>query len=317
MTSAPPTRAVANLHLHLEYDSGLDVLAAAMAAVPGDGESSDAHRAHVSGDISAAVAHLLDVEALTPEGCPVRVTDVAVEVTVDIDGHDHAHGALDVPSRDDDDELTAEAEELFEALGMPEDDFTVIAQADLVGASVGPPPFELRPDDLTGIPRFIADWGMACGYLARACSYVMDSLFDDLDTMHMSLRRGGSNGLTATVIADSLPQQWLSDYTPLFLRKFIVTMGDVTTRLAAGWDGPANLAQVLAMSYLLDSVEMVSALDDTTVRDDMMEVLRERLLDEDLLEALYEGHPSTEFPLWFVPFEHEAAIAPYARDNYR
>lgn len=307
MTTAPPTRAVANLHLHLEYDSGLDVIAAAMASVSDGGDAdTDEHRAHVSEDISAAIAHLLDVDALAPEGCPVRVTEVQMEVTVDIDDHSHEVDALG-STPEELAEFEEDALEALEAAGFTDDEMALIAQAHAVTDSAGPPPFELSPANIADIPRFIADWGVACGYLARACETCIDDLFDDLAVV------SGETGAAPELanLTGWLPEEWESEYTPAFYRRFIVTMTDVTTAVVAGWEGPATVAQALAMAYLVESIESLKELTGVRVPRGMLETLRGRLVDEDVVAAVLAG--VVDFEEWFVPFGTEPS-APYATD---
>jgi len=313
MTAAPATRAVANLHLHLEYDSGLDVIAAAMAAVPDDVADSDAERAHVTRDISSALAHLLDVRAMTPDGSPIRVTDYAVDVSVDIEAADDDADPLTEHTAD---VLASEAFEGFRRLALTEDEVALIADGMQVAGTAGPPPFEVPADD-PDVPLLIAQWTMMCGYLARACSYVMDLLFDDLDLASAQLPG------VDTFLVSHLPEQWADHITPLFHRRFIVTMADVTTRVAGDWEPPSTLAQEVALDLLVTQAlalaEMAAEDPDLQVRevpDEMFLVLGDRLQNDELLEMLYD--PDAEEALavdyWFVPFD-DGATAPYATDD--
>lgn len=305
MTSS---HAVANLHVHLEYDSELDVIAAAMSQVPEGGAAGDKSREHVSQSITSALAHLLDIEAMAPEGSPVRVIDATVEVTVDESSPASdldEHGSTDEEIA----ELAAEAHATFDALGLTDDDLALIAQGVTVTATAGPPPFELSPD-LTGAPRLISEWGIVCGYLARACSLAIDRLFDDLVAVESKSAIAPDRSLR-----DWLPPKWTSAYTPLFHRRFIVTMVDVTTKVVRGWDAPATVAQALAMAYLVDTVNLLAQLDEVTLRADLLTVLRDRLVDTDLIEAVYEGSdPELAADEWFVAFFDELPASLYATD---
>lgn len=296
------------MHLHLEYDSGLDVIAAAMSTIPEGDDDTDEHRAHVSHDISSAVAHLLDIDAITPEGCPVRVTDVSMDVVVDVDDHVHEDGLGTTPAEYA--EMESEARAVFDSVPFTDDEFALISDGATVAESAGPPPFELAPAALTDVPRFIADWGIVCGYLARACVFVMDGLFDDL----LEVTEHPEDAESVTNLAGALPPQWVAEYTPHFFRRFIVTMSEVTGQVVAGWDGPRTIAQLLAISHLVDQVELLAALDDVELAEGMVDELRMRLVDDDLTEDVFESaHPDCDFDMWFVTFSHQAT-APYATD---
>lgn len=320
MTTAPPTRAVANLHLHLEYDSGLDVIAAAMATIPEGDEDTDEHRGHVAGDISSAVGHLLDVDAMTPDGCPVRITDYSVDVVVEIEEPDD-QPVLEGTTAEERAELETEARGLFGELGLTGDEFALIAQAPAVTDAAGPPPFELNPP-LPEIPRFIAQWGIACGYLARSCDYSVDMLFDDLveHTARRVRARGSLDGFDMAEIF--LPEHCAGRYDVAFIRKLIVTMSEVTTRLTCEWEEPSNLAQVLALNLLIAQAEVMAEedADDVDVKvasppAEMFEALRMRLLDQELVDAIFAGDDQMlGFDYWFVPFAPGERTAPYATD---
>lgn len=317
MTSAPPTRAFANLHLHLEYDSGLDVIAAAMATVPEGDDDMDEHRAHVSNDVSSAVAHLLDIDALTPEGCPIRVTNVAMEVSVDLDE------PLDLESGADEsdlgelfDHLEPEgASDPFAGLGLSEQEYDALIDGLQVRVSLGPPPADLVPDTPAEAARFVADWGLACGYLVRSCSYAVDMLFEDLEQVTAAWLPGGESRRGGTQLEEFLPEQWSDKYTPHFVRRLIVTLSNVTARIASEWLGPLSVAEALATSYLFEFVEVLAELDDVALRDDMLDELRARLVDDEILDDLYELEGRDDlFDSWFTPFVSGAPIPPYAAD---
>lgn len=324
MSSPAPTQAVANLHLHLEYDSGLDVIAAAMATVPEGHEDTDEHRAHVSHDISSAVAHLLDVEAITPAGCPVRVTDVSMEVVVDIDGP-HNHGDDESPEPEFE-KLLAMAEEfatVFDGLDLTEDEAQLVAQAMVVAEVTGPPPFDEIPDDMT-VPQLLAEWGILCGYLAEACASVVDAAFDDLYQLTSAESHGREFISGTTVMSWRLPDRWADEYDTAFLRRFILTLGEVTTRLSHEWEQPSNIAQFLALSVILDEVaDQIEAdqdeLSDSDVRrpsDSLLDLLRNRVVDLEIVESIFEsGDPALGIEHWFTPFTSVERVAPYASDE--
>lgn len=297
------TSAVANLHLHLEYDSDLDVIAAAMAAIPDTGDSAAEHRAQVSRDVPSALAHLLDIDAIAPEGSPLRVVEASLHVSVDADGEVDSHGSPLAESA----EIDTEARALVDTLGLSDSALTLIAQAELVSETAGPPPFELG-DALPDTMQVISDWGITCGYLARACSFAIDRLFDDLAALADPAQSPGA-------LSNWLPAKWRASYTPLFHRRFIVAMTDVTTQIVRGWVGPASIAQALAMAYLVDSMEQLTCLDGATLRPGMLDALRARLVDTELIDAVREGaDPDVAFDEWFVTFFDELPVAPYAAD---
>lgn len=320
MPSTPPTQAVANLHLHLEYDSGLDVIAAALAAVP-NGPDADEERAHVSQDITSAVAHLLDMEALAPAGSPLRVTDVAMEVLVDIADHDHGHDD-DEPEDPEEafDALLGMAKEfakVFDGLDLTEDESSLISQAPLVAGVVGPPPFEDAPEGMSS-EQMVAEWGILSGYLAEACANVMDVAFDDLEHLARLARGGRPFEPGHTQIANRLPEEWVEGYDVLFFRQFILTLGEVTTRMTHEWEHPSNIAQLVALSVIFD--EMVSGMEESMDSDDEdVRELSPHLIDSmrgravpDAVEDIFEEAPDYPLEMWFVPFSPDERVAPYA-----
>ncbi|SDH56344.1 hypothetical protein [Microbacterium sp. 77mftsu3.1] len=328
MTSATPTQAVANLHLHLEYDSGLEVIAQAMRTVP-DGEAeADAHRGHITEDLRHAIAHLLDVEAIVPEGSPLRLTEMGIEVEVDLPDHIHDDGE-DVNAFDLDEQEVLDArealrsalghegesmQEVMAAYGVTEEALAYLARAGEVIESVGPPPFDVDDTeevDTASIASFGFEWAVACGVLATACREVMDSLFDDLEVV--SRDHLAHQPRSGTVLEGSLPERSEREYTPLFYRRFVATMAGVTTKLAAGWEGPATVAEALAMDYLIDTAESLIEDEDVNVRDEFFDVLRDRLTDLDVLEAVHgDSSPAGDIDMWFVRFDAGLPVAPYA-----
>lgn len=323
--TTPPTQAVANLHLHLEYDSGLDVIAAAMATVPEGGAEADEYRAHVSHDISSAVAHLLDVGALTPEGSPVRVTDVSMEVLIDID-EPHTHGEGEDPEQTLSG-LLATAEEfakVFDGLDFTRREAHLVAQAPVVGQVTGPPPFDEMPEGMT-TPQLLAEWGILCGYLAEACTDAVDRAFDDITELVTGVVRGQpfSPGFTVTTI--HLPEAWEDQYGIRFFRKFILTLSEMSTRLTHQWEPPSNLAQVLALEVILGTViiqideDQEADENDEQVRrpsDDLLEILHSRLVDRDFVADIFDAADEmVSFDYWFVPFTPEERVAPAATDG--
>lgn len=324
MASAPPTRAVANLHLHLEYDSGLDVIAAALAGVPEGLEDSDERRAHVSQDISTAVAHLLDVEAITPEGCPVQVTDVSMEVVVDVE-HPDDHEPTDGEAEQGFEEILGMAEQLadtLDGLDLTEDEILLMSGAGTVSDAAGPPPFGNIPAGLT-VTQLLAEWGILCGYLAEACVTVVDIAFDDLEGLIVGAARGMEFVPGMTLTSTRLPAAWEENYDIPFFRRFICTLSEVTTRVTHEWEAPSNLAQFLALSVLCDEVEShieddQMAHSDAEVRRvsaELVELLRERLTGQQVLTELFTAEEDAfAFDEWFFPFTEHERVTPFASD---
>lgn len=326
MSSPVPTQAVANLHLHLEYDSGLDVIAAAMATVPEGAKDTDEHRAHVSHDISSAVAHLLDIEALTPEGCPIRVTEASMQVSVNLE-EPHDHEDDDDDSRDPEEvldsimEKAAEFADAMKGLSFSADEMRLVARAGDVGEVTGPPPFQEMEGKMP-VPQLLTEWGILCGYLAEACSGVIDTAFDDLDELTRDSVAGREIDGSQTQIGFRLPGAWDDRYNIPFFRRFIVTLSEVTTRMTYDWEPPSNLAQVVALSVIFDEmqtdIDFETDLGDEEIRPvskELVEILRERMLPTDLLEDMFADEPSIPFDAWFFPITPDERVAPYASDD--
>lgn len=326
MSSTVPTQVVANLHLHLEYDSGLDVIAAAMATVPEDSPDTDEHRAHVSHDISSAVAHLLDIDALTPEGCPIRVTEASMQVSVDIESP-HGHEESEAPDPEEVFDALMQMVESFEleidALGLSEDETELISQAADVAGSAGPPPFDEVAESMDD-QQVVTEWGVVSGYLSRSCRRTVGAAFDALAEMTVDEANGTPFQADSVQFTFGLPQRWRGRYDSAFMRRFILTLSEVTTRLTRGWEPLSNLAQVAAMSVILDDVYQQvmdnrgdKGLDIREPDDVFLEILHERLLDGELREALYDPEePEFDFEDWFILLSPDERVAPYASVDF-
>jgi len=284
-------QAFADLHVHIEYDSRLDVVAAAMATVAEDG-TEDEHRALISHDIGAAIGHLMDPKALAPAGSPIRVTEWQV-VDAGAEDHDdpetaHAqHPGLDSQTAE---MIASQMGELFRSTGLDADDMELIQFGmDVVGV-LGAPPFEL-PEALARTPedavKFVAEWALMNGYIRQACGTAIDGLFDDVQTLR-------ERGWGTTLLANFLPARHIAQYDEYLLRRFIVTLSEVTTRLVTEWEEPSNIAQTLATRLLIGHAQDLAKMDGKQIPDEFFEVALERLVDLELLE---EADTSDELAL--------------------
>jgi hypothetical protein len=332
MPSSRPTQAVANLHLHLEYDSGLDVMAAALdSAADVEGADGDAFRAHVSGDISNAVAHLLDVEALTPDGSPLRITEVGVEVMVDL--HDHHHDGDDSGDVHEGDELTpaetleaaAELLERFEdqASALSPDAYEAMLNAPRCAGIEWAFPTGAAPEGHEEGFAFTTQWGVALGFVWRACTVIVDELFDDV---HHLRTTGAADAWRETSVISKLPNRFGEGYDAAFAQRFLAAMVGVTTKISGEWDTTITLAEDVAASLLVHRARAMAVEARVPMSYGFFEHLIGQLVEPDDLAYAFgesvsledEGVTASEFlDQWFEVEDLGLPVAPYAQHEVR
>lgn len=164
---------------------------------------------------------------------------------------------------------------------------------------------------------------LLAGCLWDASIVMLDQLFDDVER----LRADPGADIAETWILGQLPPQSSAHYTPLFAQELLVAAVDLTARLSRGWTPLACVAQELLLRVLLNQVEVQEHLYDVDLapgwRSRLEEVLFEDLDHEMLFDPSMDGfdnmpelEPLRMAPMrvrdWFVPFNPERRLPPYA-----
>ena len=169
------------------------------------------------------------------------------------------------------------------------------------------------------------------GLLLGATDILLDQLFNDFATLNH-----GYDNITVGTSEDSfeaidqLPEQFHSQIGALFAKQFIVTVAELSAQMTGVWQGPANVAQELALSFLLDIAEGSAELFDIELDDEWLPAAREVLYEDFDYEFLYAtpevsttefaafselmglGFASLSFDDLFTPFNGRT-VSPYLR----
>jgi hypothetical protein len=164
------------------------------------------------------------------------------------------------------------------------------------------------------------------GCLIYAADIVIDGLIDDI----VSLRdqgKAGASDIENTWVLSQLPTRLAARYTMLFAQRFLVALVDVTGRLTKGWEPLACVAQELGLRVVLNEVEAVADAADVALDNGWRGHLEDLFLEDVDHEFLYDpafdgieddpdsqppGMAPMRFEDWFVPFNEERTMPPYA-----
>ncbi|WP_449373158.1 hypothetical protein [Arthrobacter psychrolactophilus] len=149
------------------------------------------------------------------------------------------------------------------------------------------------------------------GALHWAYEYVIDQLFDDVQTLRTS-----ADSLEETLQLCALPPADRSHFDALFAQRFLVVALDLGNSLVSGFSSPSCLAQELALKLLLDSVESLEVmLPDLELPQDWRALASENLftsLDHELLYLSNDG--AADISDWFTPYLNKT-LNPYAANE--
>lgn len=148
--------------------------------------------------------------------------------------------------------------------------------------------------------------------LWNASLVLVSDLFDDLDIL------SACGDIEETWVLRALPPRYQAYYTPAFTRQFLVSMVEVTRRLACGWEPLASTAQELAFDLLLAHARGFGEYFEV----DLPAGWHLRLVDT-LFEDMDYRDLYTPIPLfgdnppenWFTPFDAEFLSAPFAEES--
>jgi len=169
---------------------------------------------------------------------------------------------------------------------------------------------------------------LLAGCLWHASVILVDQLIEDIGTLGLANARGEDPDIASTFVLSGMPRRFESKYTPLFAQKLLVAAVDLTSRLTRGWEAPACVSQELLLRSLLDSVLVCQETYDVPLAEDWRSLLEEMMyedLDHQYLYAPsadgFENDPDPDlgmtpmtFDTWFVPFDHDRHLPPYAED---
>ena len=178
-------------------------------------------------------------------------------------------------------------------------------------AALGYATAELNPDTRAQALRQATNLR---GALHWAYEYVIDQLFDDVQTLRTS-----ADSLEETLQLCALPPAYRSAFDALFAQRFLAVALDVGHSLVSGFSSPSCLAQELALKLLLDSVESLEVmLPDLDLPQDWRALASENLftsLDHELLYLSQDGTSDiSDISDWFTPYLNQT-LNPYAANE--
>jgi hypothetical protein len=172
---------------------------------------------------------------------------------------------------------------------------------------------------------------LLAGCLWDASIVVVDHLFEDVVQLRTAAEQDWPDVVDDSWVLSSLPERFRRHYTPVFAQKFLVAMVSVTHRLTAGWTPLACVAEELATRCLLDEVVVQketfavplaphwrSGLEEYVFEDLDHEFLYDDALDgfeNDPGSGPLPGMPPMGITSWFVPFDDQRHMPPYAQDS--
>ena len=113
-------------------------------------------------------------------------------------------------------------------------------------------------------------------------------------------------------------------------RKFLVVAVDLTSRVSRGWSPLSCVAQELMLRCLLDEVDTLAEIYEVDLGEYWRDLLEQALFEDLDHELLYDpaldgfeeaadvtgppGMAPMDFDHWFVPFNADRRLPPYAED---
>lgn len=174
--------------------------------------------------------------------------------------------------------------------------------------------------------REVEDFRLIRGLVWSATQVVIDELFDAVASIEQAQRNGWALNVMDLPQVWQLPPRYRDGYDLAFVRRFLVTVADVSARLADGWTPLPTVAHELALRLILDETEIVAESHELELFDGWRALLEEYLFEDPDHEFLYApaldgidedpnlGMASLKFDDWFVPFNSERHPSPYAAD---
>jgi len=170
---------------------------------------------------------------------------------------------------------------------------------------------------------------LLAGCLWKASIVVIDGVFDDVIVLAVSDDRPACDGVAGLSVIGQLPPRFAHHFDEQFARQFLVAAVDLTSRFTAGWRPPSCVAQELVVRVILNQVEVLARVFDVDLHPHWRGIAEELLLEDRDQAWLYdpaldgfEDEPSFPVPgvapmgfaHWFVPFNDDRHLPPYAQD---
>jgi hypothetical protein len=168
------------------------------------------------------------------------------------------------------------------------------------------------------------------GCLIHASVLVIDHLFEDIHELHLA-GGGASDDVEGTWILSHLPRRFATHYDAGFAHQLLVSMVEVTARLTREWTPLACVAQELGLRVVLDYVDVVADTADVELAPGWRPHLEDLLFEDADHELLFDpamdgiendtsielspqppGMAPMRFQDWFIPFNDERPVSPYA-----
>ncbi len=170
---------------------------------------------------------------------------------------------------------------------------------------------------------------LLAGCLWQASVVLIDGLFDDVEQLRSQQDSNLMAAVDDTRVLATLPVRFRPHYSPTFTRKFLVAAVAVTERLNKGWEPLACVSEELALRCLLDQVEILAETFQVPLSPHWRPELEKHLFEDLDHEYLFDqaldgfeddatfgppGMAPMDFASWFVPFNEERRMPPYAQD---
>ncbi|HSA50013.1 MAG TPA: hypothetical protein VLH10_07860 [Yinghuangia sp.] len=274
-----------------------------------------AARLAVEGLLDAAEE--LDRRSVT--SCEVKLHDeLAHESLVAADGPDAPPSDPDERRR----RMRPEPRDADEAESA-EDDAEAVAPASRLRALAGRlgcglDAFGFSPAEDSDAAREDAE--LAAGAVVAAVDQLTDELFFDLVQLSRDENAASAADVAGLLAVGLLPEEFADQYTPAFVRRFILTTASVVERLMSSSRlGLASVAEELALRLLLDDAVGILEMHDLHEETELaLDTFKTTVYDTDNHDRLYRADAADEHVdvmEWFTPFKPTAYAHPYTVDR--
>lgn len=154
---------------------------------------------------------------------------------------------------------------------------------------------------------------LVAGALVQGLALLTDQLFDDIQVLEEEL--APASEVDALWVLDELPARYLSEYTPLFARQFLIATTILGHRITQpGWVAPWSTAEALALHVAKSKAELLLELAEVLDADkikNIFAVFDDYAFEDADHEWLYTARDTEDdslgglsFEEWFRPYSH-------------
>jgi hypothetical protein len=176
----------------------------------------------------------------------------------------------------------------------------------------------------------LRDAALLSGVMWHASITLVDKAFEDVVLVHAQPHSQWAEIVDDTDVLSRLPARFWHQVTPGFANRFAATIVDLTGRVSRGWTPLACVAHELALTCLLDEMEVIADTYEVPLpsewRTDLEESFLEDLDHEFLYAPEYDGFehdpdfgPPGMAPMhfndWFKPFNQDRRLPPFLEDH--